>query len=454
MESPFKHYSCQAGLRSDAEFGGEEDKKQKEPINPPSPLDLATITQSALERSFRAAISSFLRVRKMKLEPEHRSRHEAKQWGRRKNRRVGDHNPNLLSPRLGNRKQNIKCFPSVFEANEQALKRKTIEKLQALKTLVDMGNKNGFNPSQEDNGQRRITGNYKNRFQALENLADMENKKSITPSQVEEDGSKKKKKKNKIQPETKTETCCSWLLLPLDIMTNILSRLTPKSIAKFLCACKQWLSLTHDARFLRSLHASSASYIIIGKYIVNGKIELYDFSMGDGGKPKKISYRLNLGSKDYRLSNFVDGLTCLHYGNGGPKPDIYLLNPMTRELQKLPKNNSHCEAYEYESFGLGVDMNMGLYKIVYGADVIDIVDGDILFRDYKSGRWNGISYNLCSGASHKLFLGGQQSDFAFYRESLISPKAVDGEMLVSEEHHGEASLSEIFSTTPRANLTS
>ncbi|XP_020260524.1 putative F-box protein At5g15660 [Asparagus officinalis] len=497
-------------------------------------------------------------------------------------------------------------FPSVFEANEQALKRKTIEKLQALKTLVDMGNKNGFNPSQEDNGQRRITGNYKNRFQvlenledmennkninpsqeeddpnkkqritgnngnnlqALENLADMENKKSITPSQVEEDGSKKKKKKNKIQPETKTETCCSWLLLPLDIMTNILSRLTPKSIAKFLCACKQWLSLTHDARFLRSLHASSASYIIIGKYIVNGKIELYDFSMGDGGKPKKISYRLNLGSKDYRLSNFVDGLTCLHYGNGGPKPDIYLLNPMTRELQKLPKNNSHCEAYEYESFGLGVDMNMGLYKIVrllslrrhpaqhpahceiytvgtrewrclgeapfgvwcyykpvllhealywignlqgeeklclfrfsikdekfgsaislphpslsshmsysslresggklwltfrnptenyfeiwtmkdylnntwvkehqfhnddlsslhqvYGADVIDIVDGDILFRDYKSGRWNGISYNLCSGASHKLFLGGQQSDFAFYRESLISPKAVDG----------------------------
>ncbi|ONK69451.1 uncharacterized protein A4U43_C05F23020 [Asparagus officinalis] len=397
----------------------------------------------------------------------------------------------------------------------------------------------------------------------------MENKKSITPSQVEEDGSKKKR--NKIQPETKTETCCSWLLLPLDIMDDILSRLPAKSVAKFRCACKQWLSLTHDARFLRSLHVTSSSYIIIDKYIVNGKIELYDFSIGHGGKPMKTSYRLNLGSKDYRLSNFVDGLTCLRYGSGGPKPDMYLLNPMTRELQKLPKNNnSHCEACVHESFGLGVDMNMGLYKIVrlfslgrhpaqhpahceiytvgtrewrslgeapfgmwcyyqpvllhealywiargnlqgeeklclfrfsikdekfgsaislphpslssrmsytslkesggklwltfrnptenyfeiwtmkdylnntwvkeyqlhngdlsslhkvYEGDVIDIVDGDILFRDYTSGGWNAISYNLCSGASHTLFLGGKGSDFAFYRESLISPKAIEG----------------------------
>ncbi|XP_020262304.1 putative F-box protein At1g50870 [Asparagus officinalis] len=169
---------------------------------------------------------------------------------------------------------------------------------------------------------------------------------SLNPSQ--DDGPDKKLRitanfKNNLPTETKAETCCSWLLLPLDIMADILSRLPAKSIAKFLCACKQWLSLTHDARFLRSLHARSASYVIIDKYIVNGKVEPYDFSIGDGGKPKKISYTLNLGSNCYRLSNFVDGLT-FAYG-GSLFSDIYLLNPMSRALRKLPKNNGPQEGY-------------------------------------------------------------------------------------------------------------
>ncbi|ONK71244.1 uncharacterized protein A4U43_C04F6410 [Asparagus officinalis] len=118
-----------------------------------------------------------------------------------------------------------------------------------------------------------------------------------------------------VETETKAETCCSWLLLPLDIMADILSRLPAKSIAKFLCACKQWLSLTHDARFLRSLHARSASYVIIDKYIVNGKVEPYDFSIGDGGKPKKISYTLNLGSNCYRRGM----RTVLCWAKGSPR---------------------------------------------------------------------------------------------------------------------------------------
>ncbi|XP_020250541.1 F-box protein At5g49610-like [Asparagus officinalis] len=198
----------------------------------------------------------------------------------------------------------------------------------------------------------------------------MENSESVNQSQEGGGPSKKRritrKNKNSMQIETKAEACCSWFLLPLDIMVDILSRLPTKSIAKLRCVCKHWLSLTQDLSLLKSLHQRSSSYMIIFKHVFNEEIrlKLYDSSIRDGEKDTKISFSPKLWRRYYKLSNFVDGLTCAY--SWYTKSDMYLLNPMTRELRRIRKNYGRQKGFEseHERVGLGIDMSTGKYKIV------------------------------------------------------------------------------------------
>ncbi|XP_020263850.1 F-box/LRR-repeat protein At2g43260-like isoform X2 [Asparagus officinalis] len=114
-------------------------------------------------------------------------------------------------------------------------------------------------------------------------------------------------------------------------------------------------------RIINSTRERSSSYVVVGKRLRHGEIYKYS-NIGDGENSKEIYCKVKLGRVYYQLSNFVDGLTCA-YGFTG-KSDLYLLNPMTRELQKLGKNSRRREYFKYENFGLGVDLTMGLCKIV------------------------------------------------------------------------------------------
>ncbi|ONK75817.1 uncharacterized protein A4U43_C03F20880 [Asparagus officinalis] len=168
----------------------------------------------------------------------------------------------------------------------------------------------------------------------------MVNKKNPNPSHDEEDQSEKQESTRTRKNKNRS--------LPIDVVAVILSRLPAKDVAKFRCVCKEWFYLTHDPCFLKSLRERSSSYIIISKYVVGGSINLCDFSNADVKKPTMSTCRLNLGRKYYMLSNFVDGLTCAYAATS--KSRVYLLNPMTRELQEASKKSGCHERHSRGKF--------------------------------------------------------------------------------------------------------
>ncbi|XP_020262302.1 F-box/kelch-repeat protein At3g23880-like [Asparagus officinalis] len=160
-----------------------------------------------------------------------------------------------------------------------------------------------------------------------------------------------------VEPATKIETGCCRPCLPLDVVRDILSRLPANSIARFRCVCRQWLSLTSDPRFLKLQHERSSSCMLISRIVYKGEVNLFEFRNG-----YRSSHGFNLGRAHYELSNFVDGLICAYSRTA--RYDTYILNPMIRELQKLPKNSDRQEDGLNESFGLGIDVAIRRYKVV------------------------------------------------------------------------------------------
>ncbi|XP_028755896.1 F-box/LRR-repeat/kelch-repeat protein At2g27520-like [Neltuma alba] len=156
------------------------------------------------------------------------------------------------------------------------------------------------------------------------------------------------------------------LVLPEDIMTNILTRLPVKSLIRFQCVCKRWKNLFKTPSFIAEhLHHSSRQ---------NPSLLFEDFGKSD----PFCMCLLNREMQVLEVSNdpFIDfmglwvctfdscnGLLCVGVASFSRSLSLLLWNPATRKLSRVPTSVSYFEDEEF-FVGFGFSPSVDDYKIV------------------------------------------------------------------------------------------
>ncbi|XP_049383056.1 F-box/kelch-repeat protein At3g23880-like [Solanum stenotomum] len=245
-----------------------------------------------------------------------------------------------------------------------------------------------------------------------------------------------------------------------EIIIDILSRLSVKSLLRFKCVSKSWNTLISEPYFIKkhlNTHAknqNSQKLLITqvphGKYC-NG-FNLYSSSLSSSKLVediRRLDYPSSCKPIDGRVYCCCDGLFFIgfwiYWNDEEVEPSILLLwNPSTRESIMLP---SHVEIPPQEEYvyGLGYDATSDDYKILR-IDTHDKVPDEILAL--KSGSWRQIEETSDRMSSTKIsdrelclaFLHG-----AFHwlghcpRDSVVS-------FNISDEMYGEIPLPGILSS--------
>ncbi|XP_047961985.1 F-box protein At5g65850-like [Salvia hispanica] len=155
--------------------------------------------------------------------------------------------------------------------------------------------------------------------------------------------------------------------LPLDIITNILLRLSPQSIATCKCICKPWLNLIESDAFVESHLSKSAPVLAVS--ITKWDSNWFSvFELEDELDP--FSNRFDVCAKhgpitkfDFRReSTILCAAKCLLLLKNAFMDDhLYVCNPITREFVEL------CGPVirKGDRFGFGVSKISGQHKVVY-----------------------------------------------------------------------------------------
>ncbi|XP_059650158.1 F-box/kelch-repeat protein At3g23880-like [Cornus florida] len=158
----------------------------------------------------------------------------------------------------------------------------------------------------------------------------------------------------------------SFPILPYDLTVNILSRLPIKSLVQLKCVSKSWLNLFTDPylakmHFNRSHNRKLVSSCTIAKpsRFSNTPIVVFSLDTDESKLTLHIDSPLPFGTKSIRFFGSCDGLILF---STFPSNTLYLLNPSTRELNKIP--SSPFRNRETVSYGFGYDASARDYKIV------------------------------------------------------------------------------------------
>ncbi|XP_020258911.1 putative F-box protein At3g16210, partial [Asparagus officinalis] len=136
------------------------------------------------------------------------------------------------------------------------------------------------------------------------------------------------------------------------------------SLARFRCVCKQWLSLSFDPYFVEKHQQANIRLLFFSQVFTAPKIRLYE--LGDCPRVEDCSFdfkpQFRNDHSTYKLSNSVDGLVCVTQLRDGRH--LYLLNPFSKEVVRLPPPPSGRRGRKSNRVGLGVDPTTGIYKLV------------------------------------------------------------------------------------------
>ncbi|KAJ9536575.1 hypothetical protein OSB04_un000224, partial [Centaurea solstitialis] len=166
--------------------------------------------------------------------------------------------------------------------------------------------------------------------------------------------------------------------LPAELTTDILSRLTVKTIIHCRCVCKRWRNLVLDSSFV-NLHLSRSptptGFIIhhnprtcanpgILEWVeIEDKVDrhhlhydrLLSLDLRNRAPIQQYTKMHQVGS--------VNGLICL-WEYGHKVDNTYVCNPITREYMILPRQRYQRDRFPGVIYGFGVSSQMGEYKVV------------------------------------------------------------------------------------------
>ncbi|ESQ49421.1 hypothetical protein EUTSA_v10020779mg [Eutrema salsugineum] len=256
--------------------------------------------------------------------------------------------------------------------------------------------------------------------------------------------------------ETKQEASSESLVLPPELIREILIRLPAKSIGRFKCISKLFHSLSSDPGFAKShLDLTLRNDSVHRKLIVSSH-NLYALdlnSIGDGCQgirdlvALELSYplkddpsvfdemirvyvrdhlygggsevdqddrrvMLKLNAKSFRR-NWVEivgssnGLVCISPGEGA----LFLYNPTTGESKRLPETlppKSKEYGEQFQTFGFGFDDLTSDYKVVkLIADNDDVLHASVYSLKTDSWRWiRDLTYQHNDGFNSGVHLKG------------------------------------------------
>lgn len=164
------------------------------------------------------------------------------------------------------------------------------------------------------------------------------------------------------------ETCAIYL--PDEIVVDILTRLPVKCLLRFKSVCKKWNSLMREPAFIHVHYERARTRSGGGSLIISMCMrrqiswELWVFAAPhEGGPANRVINRPEL--KAYRASKSVNGLIALF-----PRVVdqlVYISNPSTRELVRLPPTNFRSEDPSIQLFSrysFGYDPAIQQHKVL------------------------------------------------------------------------------------------
>jgi len=152
-----------------------------------------------------------------------------------------------------------------------------------------------------------------------------------------------KQKKRKVVSKSKRTQSKSASSLPLDLTSEILLRLPEKSIARFRCVSKLWLSITTDPYFINLFETRSPRPSLLVCFIENDKLfvssipqhlhSLQNSKRSYSSSQPLYRYHMELpeGCSIYSSTESVQGLICFKTSK---MPIVW--NPSKRQLITLP----------------------------------------------------------------------------------------------------------------------
>ncbi|PIN07784.1 hypothetical protein CDL12_14525 [Handroanthus impetiginosus] len=185
--------------------------------------------------------------------------------------------------------------------------------------------------------------------------------------------------------------------LPNDVVIEILTRLPVKSLLRFKCVCKSWLSLISSQEFAKShlRNSKKSSNFTHHRIMLNYRGNLKQCSVQSlFYEPISDAFDTDYYHYSVRDSrNFVwvvgscDGLICLAIN----KKDLILWNPSTRISKKLPDFAVKINFGSYFAYGLGFDKSSNDYKVVgFFNNNRDLSEVIVKIYSLKNDEWKRI----------------------------------------------------------------
>lgn len=166
--------------------------------------------------------------------------------------------------------------------------------------------------------------------------------------------------------------------LPDDVLIEVLSRLPVKSLLRFKCACKQWLSLISGPGFAllqyKRTARNSPPKILLSKrslYSKDSPLRSFDCSttsLHDQRALTRLHFPFIRPDGMVRFIGSCHGLICLALDN---YREIFIWNPSTGAYTKLPADPDATYDYDIVKYGFGYDSSTNGYKVMFYFQEID-----------------------------------------------------------------------------------
>ncbi|XP_059635036.1 F-box protein CPR1-like [Cornus florida] len=162
--------------------------------------------------------------------------------------------------------------------------------------------------------------------------------------------------------------------LPNDVVMDILSRLPVKSLVRFKCVSKSWLTLFTDPYFvkmhLNRSYEPNKKQLVFSCHIKEWRSAIVVFSGNIIEPSGKVDYPLNFECQSGKFLGCCDGLILYSTSPySSCEEELHLLNPSTRKVKRLhPPFKSITGGVSYGfggAYGFGYDALTDDYKVVH-----------------------------------------------------------------------------------------
>ncbi|KAG4401428.1 hypothetical protein GLYMA_07G265800v4 [Glycine max] len=196
--------------------------------------------------------------------------------------------------------------------------------------------------------------------------------------------------------------------LPVEVVTEILSRLPVKSVIRLRSTCKWWRSIIDSRHFvLFHLNKSHSSLIL------RHRSHLYSLDLKSPEQnPVELSHPLMCYSNSIKVLGSSNGLLCI----SNVADDIALWNPFLRKHRILPADRFHrpqSSLFAARVYGFGHHSPSNDYKLLSITYFVDLqkrtFDSQVQLYTLKSDSWKNLPsmpYALCCARTMGVFVSG------------------------------------------------